>query len=60
MDEKLYLIPESLANEILNYLADRPFRQVAGMVAGLQRIVPADASDPSPDDLPVEESLPAE
>jgi len=31
-------VPVDLANEILNYLADQPFRQVAHMIVPLQQV----------------------
>lgn len=36
-----YLIPQELAQTIFNYLVERPFREVAPMVAGLQAVRPA-------------------
>jgi len=34
----VFKIEEKLANEILNYLAERPMREVENMVNGLRRL----------------------
>lgn len=34
----MFKITEQLANTILNYLASRPYVEVANMIAGLQRL----------------------
>lgn len=42
-----FIIEQELAQAILNYLVDRPYREVAAMVSGLQAIpVVPELADP--------------
>jgi hypothetical protein len=34
----LYALPEDLANAILNYMADRPWREVNNLIVGMQNL----------------------
>lgn len=38
MEPKYFLIDERLANAILNYLIEKPFKEVAPFIDGLQRL----------------------
>jgi hypothetical protein len=38
MEEKHFIIPESLINGLLEYLMERPYKEVAGGVQGLQNL----------------------
>jgi len=37
-----FIIDEKLANSILNYLAGRPYVEVANLIQGLQTLIPHD------------------
>ena len=50
---KALLIPTDLAQAIADYLATRPFREVAGFMGALQQLKPPAENAPPP---PVEES----
>jgi len=47
---KNFLINEELANAIYNYLAVRPYREVAGLIAGLGQLEPI---EPKQEDDPL-------
>lgn len=36
--EKIFLLPESVLNNIIDYLASRPFKEVVGGIAALQKL----------------------
>lgn len=38
--DQLFLLPKSLGDAIINYLAEQPFKQVAHLVQGLQQLQP--------------------
>lgn len=38
MDEKQFIIPESLVKGLLEYLMEQPYKEVAGGVQGLQNL----------------------
>lgn len=42
---KHFLIPADLAQAIADYLATKPFREVAGLMSALQQIKPAEQAD---------------
>ncbi len=50
---KQFLITEALAQSILNYLADRPFKESALLIQNLQRLQPY---EPPKEEPPKEES----
>jgi hypothetical protein len=35
---KTFLLPEQLGNVILNYLATRPYKEVSGMIAAMDKL----------------------
>jgi len=46
---KNYAIDEELANAVYNYLSTRPYREVAGLMAGLGQLAPV---EPKQEDEP--------
>lgn len=44
-----YLIPEPFLQELLNYLAGRPYREVEAAVGALRSLQPAIQPEPRPD-----------
>ena len=45
MDEtQEYIVPGNLANAIAQYLAERPYKEVAGLLAALSQVLPTKAS----------------
>ena len=53
---KDYIISEQTANEILNYLAGQPYKEVAGMIAKLGQI--KEFPPPAPVLMPVPKIVP--
>lgn len=47
-----YIIPQALAQAILDYLAAHPYREVAVMVGALQQLQPAPEPKPEPEPEP--------
>jgi hypothetical protein len=43
--EKVFLIPESLGNAIINYLAEKPFREVGQMIQALTELKEAESGE---------------
>lgn len=52
---KQFIINEDLAASIVNYLAQKPFGEVAGLINGMQQLRPV-PSEPKPVPTPVDES----
>lgn len=50
-----FLITEQLAQNILNYLAEKPFKESAGLINSLQRLVPYE--EPKEQDEPPKEEV---
>lgn len=48
-----YLLPETLGNEILAYLVQQPYAEVARLVAGLMQIVKVPEPEAAPAPVPV-------
>ena len=46
MAEKVYLLPAALRQEFLNYLADRPFKEVAGGIQTLSQLAEHTPTEP--------------
>jgi hypothetical protein len=38
MNDQMFLLPKSLGDGIINYLASQPYKDVAGLVQGLQQL----------------------
>lgn len=39
MEQKIFVMNENFANAVLQYLAERPFREVAHFVEGFQKLL---------------------
>ncbi len=52
---KKFLITEGLAQGILNYLAEKPFKESAGLINALQRLEPYEEPPPVPEQPSTEE-----
>lgn len=55
MEEKRYIIKETLANKVLNYLASKPYLEVAQMIADLGQLqeIPMLNTGPIPSSIPL-------
>ncbi|MBB4277018.1 hypothetical protein [Rhizobium mongolense] len=44
---KNFIINEELANAVFNYLSTKPYREVAGLMAGLGQLQPVQLEQPA-------------
>ena len=38
MNEQIFLLPKSLGDQIIQYMAEQPYKLVFGLIAGLQQL----------------------
>lgn len=50
MNQNMLLIPEKLAQILVDYLANRPYGEVFQLIPGLMGLKPAPIDEPKPDE----------